>query len=424
MTLSKKQIDSLANSDARINIWCGAVRSGKTYASLLKLIYLLKEGPRGNAMVIGVSRDSLQRNIIIDLCEMLGVPIIGGKTNEMTVFGRKIFLIGAHDEGAVRKIQGSTLAVAYVDEAAVVPAPFWRMLLSRLSKPGAQLLATCNPEGPAHWLKKEFIDREAELNLKHWDFQLDDNPSLTEEYKDSLKAEYSGMWYKRYILGEWAIGTGAIYDGLDHDNVMTHMDINPDFYIVGADIGQSNATAFVLIGVAPKQWPQMTVIKEYYYDGREMGRGKTDAELADDFEEWIKPYHPQCVYVDPAALSFRLELGRRNVPVREAKNDVLPGIQCVQRFVTQKNLVFLRECKRTLEQMRNYEWDGKAADRGQDKPKKESDHCNDAVRYACYSLYPHGNIQIIDEDQSIEAIRKRAYQEHAHAIPFDQNMQW
>lgn len=370
-------------------------------------------------MLIGVSRDSLHRNIIIDLCQILGVPVVGSKTNEMTIFGRKIFLIGAHDEGAVRKIQGSTLALAYVDEAAVVPAPFWRMLLSRLSKPGAQLLATCNPEGPAHWLKKEFIDRAGQLNLKHWDFRLEDNPSLTPEYIDSLKAEYSGMWYQRYILGQWAIGSGAIYDKLDEDNLYTEEPNNPDFYAVGVDVGQSNATCYVLVAGSPKQWPQLRVVKEYYYDNRKVGRSKTDAEFVDDLEAFIEGYPIQKIYIDPAALSFRIEASRRGLPCKEANNDVLPGIQAVQRFIAQKNLLIHKSCTNLREQLANYQWDPKAADRGVDKPLKNEDHACDSLRYLIFSMYPKGTINVVDRDMSIAAIRQRAYRENAEFNALD-----
>jgi len=368
-------------------------------------------------MLIGVSRDSLHRNIIIDLCLMLGVPVVGSKTNEMTIFGRKIFLIGAHDEGAVRKIQGSTLALAYVDEAAVVPAPFWRMLLSRLSKPGAQLLATCNPEGPAHWLKKEFIDRAGQLNLKHWHFTLDDNPSLSEEYKESLKAEYTGMWYARFVRGEWAVAHGLIYDGFDDDNLTENYDLNPNYYIVGLDYGSANPTAATLIACAPKQWPQLYVQDIFYYDSRAEGRGLTDAELADRLQEWLTPYNVNRIYMDPSAVSLRLEMQRRKLPVKEAINDVLPGIKTVGKFISQKNLVINKSCQKLIEEIQTYAWDPKAADRGDDKPMKQADHLSDATRYALHSAFRHG-FGDPDRDLSLAAIRRRAYGEQSQMAGF------
>ena len=159
MPLSEKQIFSFNDSDARINIWVGAVRSGKSFTCDLKFIDLLKNGPPGDCMIVGVNRDSIQRNVIRPIYRLLGFPDPGSKTTEAKLYGRNVYFVGAHDEGAVRRIQGATLAFAYVDEITCIPSPFWRMLLSRLSVPGAQLIGTCNPEAPAHWLKKEYLDR-------------------------------------------------------------------------------------------------------------------------------------------------------------------------------------------------------------------------------------------------------------------------
>ena len=131
MSLSQKQITSFKNANNRINIWVGAVRSGKTYSSILKFIDLLKNGPPGAVMIIGVNRDTIQRNVLGELYKFLGFSPPTSKTTETKLYGRNVYFVCAHDESAVRRIQGSTLAAAYVDEATCIPAPFWRMLLSR-----------------------------------------------------------------------------------------------------------------------------------------------------------------------------------------------------------------------------------------------------------------------------------------------------
>lgn len=323
-----------------------------------------------------------------------------------------IYFVGAHDEGAVRRIQGSTLAFAYVDEATCIPAPFWRMLLSRLSVPNSQLLATCNPEGPAHWLKKEFIDRP-ELDIVHWNFQLDDNPSLTEKYKKDLKMEYTGMWYKRYILGEWAVAHGLIYDGYDHDNVYEQPYEPPNYYILGIDYGTTNATAAVLCAVSPNRWPQIRIEEEFYYDSAKHGRSKGDDELADDIMNFIGYRNVSAVYVDPAAASFKIELRKKNLPVLDANNDVIPGIRTVSKFVSNKNIVIHKSCKVLNEHIQSYAWDPKAADRGEDKPVKINDHILDALRYAIYSAFPTGEFSHPDEHLSIDQLRRKVYGDDA-----------
>ncbi len=409
MPLSDKQIQSYNEADKRFNIWVGAVRSGKTYSSILKLIDIIKTGPEGSGMIIGVNRDTIQRNVLLELYKFLGFSPPSTKTTETKLYGRNIYFVGAHDEGAVRRIQGSTLAFAYVDEATCIPAPFWRMLLSRLSIAKSQLLATCNPEGPAHWLKKEYIDRCNELDLKHWHFTLDDNPSLDPKFKEDLKKEYTGMWYKRYILGEWAVAHGLIYDCFDNDNIYEHPQEPPNYYIVGIDYGTTNATAAVLIGVRPTRWPQLTVEEEYYYDSAKKGRSKADDELAQDIKSFISYRNVSTVYVDPAAASFKIALRQVGLPVIDANNDVIPGIRTTSKFIANKNLIIQKGCKTLIEHIQSYAWDPKAADRGEDKPVKINDHILDALRYACYTAFPMGEFSHPDENLTIDQLRRKVY---------------
>ena len=373
MALSDKQIKSVQEATRRFNIWCGAVRSGKTFASILKLIDLLKTGPRGDVMIVGVNRESVQRNVLNLLFALLGGPPPSSKTNSTKVYGRNVYFVGAHDESAVRAIQGSTLALSYVDEITCIPAPFWKMLGSRLSIPGAQLLGTTNPEGPSHWFKKEFLDR-TDLDLICWNFTLDDNPTLDESYKNNLKKEYTGMWYKRYILGEWAVAHGLIYDNFDEVNIYEDPQNEPTYYIVGIDYGTSNATAAVLCAISPTRWPQIRIVDEYYYDSVVKGRSKTDAELADDIYRFVEYKTVRAVYVDPSAASLKLELRNRNLPVLDANNDVLEGIKITAKFIAQKNLLIHKCCRTLIDVIQSYSWCPKAADRGIDKPLKEREH--------------------------------------------------
>lgn len=414
MPLSPKQIQSFQEAKKRFNIWVGAVRSGKTFASILKLIDLIKNGPPGNGMIIGVNRDTIQRNVLLELYNFLGFSPPGTKTTETKLYGRNIYFVGAHDEGAVRRIQGSTLAFSYVDEATCIPAPFWRMLLSRLSIKGSQLLATCNPEGPAHWLKKEFIDRADELDLTHWHFVLDDNPSLDPVYKENLKKEYSGMWYKRYILGEWAVAHGLIYDGYDELNEYSNPLEPPNYYIVGIDYGTSNATAAVLCGISPRKWPQIRIEEEYYYDSAKKGRSKSDAELAQDIWDFVAHKSVSAIYVDPSAASLKIELRKKDLPVIDANNDVIEGIKTVAKFITHKNLVIHKGCRTLIECLQTYSWDPKAADRGEDAPLKKREHIADSLRYALFSAFPHGEFSNPHDILSVEQMKRSIYMDDGH----------
>lgn len=412
MITSPKQDLSYLESTHRFNIWVGAVRSGKTFSSIRKFLNRLKHGVPGDAMIIGVNRGTIHRNVLSHMYKTLGFPCPSPMANKVTLYGRDIYFVGAPDVSAVTTIQGSTLAYAYVDEATCIPEAFWKMLETRLSVPGAQLFATCNPEGPAHWLKKDYIDRKDVHDLSFWSFELDDNPILDEAYKKAIKSSFHGMWYKRYVLGEWALASGAIYDTYDHDNEYTNEYAAPNYYIVGIDYGTTNATAAVLCGVTPNKWPQIHIEKEYYYDSVKIGRAKTDAELVKDIKEFIGYKNVSIIYLDPAAASLKIALRQADLPVIDANNDVLPGIKTVGKFIAGKNIVIHKSCQTLRDHIQSYAWDPKAADRGEDKPIKKNDHILDALRYAIFTAFPQGEFNSPDEQLTIDQLRKKIYNEN------------
>jgi PBSX family phage terminase large subunit len=416
MISSPKQDKSFLESTHAFNIWVGAVRSGKTFSSIRRFIHELQYGPGDEAMIVGVNRSSIDRNILKTMYQLLGFPLPSPKTMKTKLFGKTLYFVGAPDVGAVSTIQGSTLAQAYVDEATCIPELFWKMLESRLSVPGAKLFATCNPDGPSHWLKKDYIDRAKELDVVYWNFNLEDNPILDEEYKRRIKASYTGLWYKRFILGEWALAQGAVYDTYDHFNEYANPFPPPTYYIVGVDYGTTNATAAVLCAITPNKWPQIRVEQEYYWDSTTKGRSKTDAELVSDIKDFIGYKNVSAIYVDPAAASFKIALRQADLPVLDANNDVLLGIKITGKFISGKNLVIHKSCQILREHLQSYAWDSKAADRGEDKPIKKNDHICDALRYACTTAFPQGEFNNPDEYLTVEQMKRKIYGDEGYGF--------
>jgi len=407
---SPKQNLSYVEATHRFNIWCGAVRSGKTFSSIRKFIDRLKNGVPGDAMIIGVNRGTIHRNVLTHLYKTLGFPCPSPMTNKTTLFGRDVYFVGAPDISAVTTIQGSTLAYAYVDEAACLPEPFWKMLETRLSVPGAQLFATCNPEGPSHWLKKDYIDRKGVHDLICWNFTLDDNPILDEKYKNAIKTSFTGMFYKRYVLGEWAMATGAIFDSYDETNTFTKTYPAPLYYVAGVDYGTVNPTCCVIAACNPKVWPQIRIEKEYYFDSAKVGRQKKDSELALDIKNFLSTTPINALYVDPAAASLKLELRSHDLPVVDANNDVLFGIKLMSNMIHNKTLIVHKSCTNLIDQIQSYAWCPKAQARGEDEPIKSNDHAVDACRYMLATAFKHG-LDNPDMHKSFDEIRRDVYGE-------------
>lgn len=380
---------SLKEATARLNIWCGAVRSGKSYISLWALLDMCHRAPPGNLVIIGRTNDTIKRNIIDEILNLPGVRAYyyPGK-RELHMEGRIIYCIGANDERSESKIRGPTFSGAYVDEATLIPESFFKMLLSRLSRDGSYLIATTNPDSPFHWLKKDFIDREDELSLKVFNFKMSDNPSLTDDYINALKKEYKGLWYKRFIDGEWCLAEGAVYDFFDEGiHLIDQPPTYAKYYIVGIDYGTTNPCAFVLLGFNDDVPTKIWVEKEYYFDSKKEGFQKTDAEYASDFIDFISDYPIKTVYIDPSAASFKVELRRRlpQLIQKDAVNDVLNGIRVVALRLATGDLKINRKCYNLIKEFQSYVWDAKKATRGIDEPVKAFDHLLDALRYAIYS---------------------------------------
>jgi PBSX family phage terminase large subunit len=388
--LSAKQLEAFQKSTARLNIFEGPVRAGKSFVSLLRWVDFCINGPKGPLVMVGRTDKTIKRNIILPLQELVGNDLqYHQHKGEVTLWNRIIYVVGANDDRAEAKIRGSGFAGALVDELTLMPENFIKMLLSRLSIEGAQFFGTTNPDSPFHWLKKDFIDRQNELNMTVHSFSIDDNPSLSESYKRDLRKEYQGLWYQRYIEGKWVLAEGAVYDFFDTNlHVIPHKPGIADYYIVGVDYGTTNPCAFCLIGYSGSTYPNMWLEKEYYYDSKAKQRQKTDIEYVNDLAQFISGYDVRAIYVDPSASSFKLEIRRAGIEnVRDAQNDVLNGIRYHSQLLSAGTFKICSCCLNTIKEYGTYLWDEKASLRGEDKPIKENDHVLDSVRYALFSHF-------------------------------------
>lgn len=336
-----------------------------------------------------VCRDAFafRRNILPLIFQMVGddARYLEGK-GLLELWGRKIHVIGAHDTRAEGKIRGATFVGAYVDEASLIPESAWIVLIQRCAMGGARVFATTNPDSPAHWLKRDFIDSNPDVKSFH--FNMYDNPVLTEKERDYLSRQHKGLWYKRFVLGEWVLAEGAVYDFFDESiHVIQKQPANAKFYLVGVDIGFSNPTAFVMIGFNDEASPAIWVEKEFYYKNK--SSPKTDSDYAYDLQLFCDRPNIKFIYIDPAALSFKIEARRAglNIPIRDANNDVLNGIRSVSAFMSNGDLKIMSNCKNLIAEIGSYCWDTRQTERGEDAPIKKNDHLLDSLRYGIYSYF-------------------------------------
>ena len=248
---SKKQEDFLGGDLRRINLLYGSVRSGKTWISLLKWACWIREQPINKEfLMVGKTVTTLKRNCLGLLETLIGDNITYSiSQKKATIFGRTVWLEGANDERSESKIRGMTLLGCYIDELTQIPQDFYLMALSRLSEKGAVFLATTNPDHPKHYVKTEIIDNDL-LDKQVIKFLLDDNIFLDETYKENLKKEYSGVFYQRFILGDFVRAEGIIFPEFANDPtrwIIKREDVPKAFRTVevGFDIG-GNGSAYAL----------------------------------------------------------------------------------------------------------------------------------------------------------------------------------
>lgn len=391
----------------------GSVRSGKTWASLLDWLRFCREGPKGTLVMAGRTERTVIENVVLPLQGFLGEHRVKLNRGLGTVWilGRRVRIVGANDEQAQTKIQGPTFAGAYVDEASTVPESFFNMLFSRLSVEGARMWFTSNPESPAHWLKVNWLDRARlwidqdgnrhenpdGVDLVRVSFKLEDNPNLPPPYVERVKGAYSGLWYRRYILGEWCIAAGAIYEDWDPvRHVIAAGNLPPIARVLsaGIDYGTTHRTRGYLLGISAEPRPRLVVLDEWRPER------STDAGFSADYRRWIakRPLEwrsPEWIAVSPDAASFRLQLfedGLANVMC--ASNAVVNGLRTVASLLTADRLVVSDTCEELVKEIPGYVWDPKATARGEDAPLKENDDCVDALRYAVASTRALWGLQI------------------------------
>lgn len=387
-------MDESPYQDRDMVIADGSIRAGKTVAMSNGFIdWSLANFSNENFILAGKSMGALTRNVLNPLKQMLTAKGLQYKhirsTEEprLEIGTNKYYLYGANNVSSKDTLQGLTAAGSLADQIELFPENFAKEMIGRCSVDGSKHWWNCNPEGPYHWLKKEYIDQADKKNIYHMKFKLDDNLTLSEKIKQRYKRMYSGVFYKRYILGLWVLAEGLVYDMFDIDNhIVTDIPQIKQHWI-GIDYGTANDTVFLLIGLGVDN--RIYIIDEWRWGRKKQGRSKTDVQLRKELQQFISKHgvNPNWIFIDPSAASFITEIYQHRhefkpfMKVAKANNNVKDGIQRVSSLIGSNNLYSHKRCDGTIEEFQSYSWDPKAQDRGEDKPLKEYDHGLDALRY-------------------------------------------
>lgn len=370
----------------------GSVRSGKTLSMTDGFIlWSMTEFNNQIFALCGKTIESLRRNVITPMHNWLGGLMhiqerrsINAVDIEYNGHKNRYYLFGGRDESSASLIQGITLAGILLDEVALMPRSFVEQAIARCSVKGSKLWFNCNPDGPEHWFYKEWVLKCKEKRILHLHFTMADNLSLSEEIRNRYEKLYTGVFYDRFIRGEWVVAEGLVYPKFNF--LPCVVDTAPEYgeYFISVDYGTINPFS---AGLWCLHNGKATRIKEYYYNSREKGTQKTDEEYYDEIVKLANGKTIDCIVVDPSAASF-IECIRRHGDfyVRKAKNEVLDGIRTVSNMLTSGVITIHKDCKDAIREFQLYRWDEKKT---ADAVIKENDHAMDDIRYFCYTILRH-----------------------------------
>ena len=282
-----------------------------------------------------------------------------------------------------------------------MPESFVNQAIARCSVKGSKYWFNCNPEGPNHWFKVNWIDKAKEKGIIYLHFTMDDNLSLDEATKNRYRQMFVGVFYQRFILGLWVLAEGIIYpnfDKLKHCIKAADIPNKFDYFYVTSDYGITNPQVFLLCGIKYiKGKPHVYILEEYYNkgikknkEGQEEHITKTDDMFLRDYKKLIKDIDIRKVIIDPSATSL-INLFRQNsINVKEADNAVIDGINLVLNWLDEERIhIVAAKCPNLIREFASYIWDSKAQEKGEDKPIKQNDHALDALRYLLQTLFPN-----------------------------------
>ena len=366
-------------------ICAGAVRSGKTLSMGMGFfLWAMMCFDHQRFGICGKTIQSLRRNVLGEVqprLEKLGF-LWQEKRSENLLIVRfcghenRFYIFGGRDESSASLIQGITFAGILMDEVALMPRSFVEQACARCSVSGSRLWFNCNPAGPTHWFYKTWILEADRRNCLRLHFTMEDNPSLSPEIRMRYERLYSGVFYRRYILGQWAQAEGRVYDFFEPEMVKPVPQGAFEKWYISCDYGTVNPTSMGLWGLQKGIWYR---IKEFYFNSREAQRQMTDEEYAAALKNLAGERKITAVIVDPSAASFIEVLRRKGWRGQKADNDVLAGIRLTSDALKEGRIVICEGCSDCIREMDEYVWDLSSG--AKDRVKKEHDHAMDDMRY-------------------------------------------
>ena len=366
---SPMQKDFWRECTHRWNVKTGATRSGKTYQDyfLIPKRLLAVSGKEGLSVILGNTRETIRRNILLPMQQLYGPDYIGNlrADNSVEMFGEKVFCLGADSVNRVDRLRGSSIKYCYGDEVTTWHPDVFDMLKSRLDKPYSVFDGTCNPANPQHWFKV-FLDSNADIYQQA--YTIDDNPFLDPAFVANLKQEYSGtVLYDRYIMGLWVAAEGVIYR-LFADNPQRFIRDGGKKIrnaVIGVDFGGgTSAHAFCCTGFATDG---SLVILDEYREKEALDPSKLERDFVDFVRRCQMRWLVTDVWCDSAEQTLinglRTAAARNGIGINignAQKKPINDRIRATCLLMGAGRFLVHPDCKETIDALKSALWDSKA----------------------------------------------------------------
>jgi hypothetical protein len=376
----------------------GPAGTGKSRACLEKLHACAQRYPGMRGLMVRKTLTSLVGAGIVTykakvLHPLDGVKFFGGSKDEPASYrypnGSRI-VVGGLDKS--EKVMSTEYDMIYVQEATEITEQDWEDLTTRLRNhvlPYQQLMADCNPQEPTHWLKLR-CDR-GQTRMLH--SRHEDNPTVTEEYLNTLRA-LTGVRRARLYEGIWAAAEGIVYENYDERaHVIDAAPAGLRNYFAAQDWGYTNPGVLGVFGEDGDG--RLYEVAEYYMTGVTV-----DAWWVPRVVALHQRYRFRSIQCDPSEPDYIQQYVSAGLPAVKAINAIAPGVGVVRTRLDSNRLFFVRDAliERdealvaqhlpfvSRQEFAGYVWPKDVAGRVvKETPAPGIDHGMDMVRYAVAS---------------------------------------
>lgn len=374
--ISSKQAEYIRNATHRWNFKIGATQCGKTYIDTLFLIpERIREriGLKGLVFIAGVSKGTIQRNVIEPLQEIWGDKLVSdiGSNNIATIFGEKVYCIGADNVGMVRKFRGARIKYLYIDEVVDINEEVFELLKSRLSFEYSVGEGSGNPQSRTHYIKK-FLESDVDVYVQH--YTLFDNPFLPKKVVEEMCKEYRGtVYYNRYILGQWCNAEGLIFQQIANDDkrfITTTIQYN-SIISIGIDWGGNKSKHSITATKISRDFKSVQVLKASTMKATGTNTKQVFRWIINFIKEIQDKYGTvSFIFADSAeqvlnnSLNGELRSNKINLIVQDSlKIEIKNRIELWNRLLNLDRLSFVeKQCNTLIEALQTALYDEKAKD--------------------------------------------------------------